>query len=162
MCAKNQYENSAPENITDALIVVVYPSWTMKNALASLINLLTLLIGITIGIILAPHLERPAHALGAEPQVALSTTPPSGPEQITPQISAGNAAVYLFLAHHIQSDELVVNGIDMLKLQQGEVNLLSRIPGVNPLELQGIVNSAKDTHLYQVAPQPKSQQPPAK
>ena len=134
----------------------------MKNALASLVNLATLLIGITIGIILAPHLEKPAHAVSAEPQAPVpaptSAATPGGPEQITPGMTVGSIGTYLLLSHHIQSDELVVNGIDLLKLHEGELDLISKLPGVNPGQVQGIVNNAKDTHLYQVAT-PK--QPPS-
>jgi len=166
MCAQNQARSTAnpnPQKIAPTAVVVIYSSWTMKNALASLVNLVTLLIGIAIGIMLAPHLEKPVKAVSAEPQASPANPSqgavPSNIEQIQPAISAGSSGFYLLLAHHIQADELVVNGVDLIKLEQGELNLLSRTLGVNPQDVQNIVNQAKDTHLYQVAT-PK-QPPPA-
>jgi hypothetical protein len=137
--------------------VLVYGLGAMKYALASLANLLTLAIGIALGVMLSPHLEKPAHAFSAAPQATAPpvTTPlaatPNGPEQISPTMTVGSIGTYLLLAHHIQSDELVVNGIDVLKLEQGEINLLARTLGINPQDVQNIVNDAKVTHVYQVA-----------
>ena len=173
MCAQNQEKSPAPvehsEKTCNGMMVVVYPFGTMKYALASFANLLTLVIGITIGIMLAPHFERPAQAVSTESQAAPSATtaqapPPSNIEQVSPTMTAGSIGSYLVLAHHVQSDELVVNGLDMMKLQQGELNLLSKIPGVYSWELSGIIKDARDTHLYQVASpkQPQPTNPPAK
>ena len=161
------------QKITDSATAVMYPSWIMKNALVSLVNLVTLLIGIGIGVMLAPHFEKgaraatgigqspPASTLPQSANIPVSPLAPSGVEQISPGLTVGSVGVYLLLSHHVQSDELVVNGIDLLKLHEGELGLLSRIPGVSPLELQGIVNSARDTHLYQVArPKPSQQSQP--
>jgi hypothetical protein len=163
------------QKAADPFVVVVYPSCTMKNALASAINLTTLLIGIAIGIMLAPHIEKPAQAGIAQSQTAApapaTSVPPqavepsnSNVEQISPVMTAGSEGIYLILAHHTQTDELVVNGLDMLKLQQGELNLLARIPGVYPWDIQNIVTDARNTHLYQVAaPKPPAPvNPPAK
>jgi hypothetical protein len=135
-------------------ISVVYPSWTMRYALTSFANLLILLVGITIGVLLAPHIEQHAQAANTDPQTtpAASLSTKEGIEQVQPSMQAGTVGFYLLLAHHTQTDELVVNGIDLLKLEQGELNLLSRIPGVYPGQIQAIVDDAKkDTHLYQVS-----------
>jgi len=66
-------------------------------------------------------------------------------------MTGGSVGVYLVLAHHVQSDELVVNGYDLLKLQQGEINLLSRF--VPAAEISNMVNSARATELYTVKAQ---------
>jgi hypothetical protein len=61
----------------------------MKYTLAAFVNLLTLAVGIAIGILLAPRLERPVHA-NADPQAAQvnqsppSTAEPAGPIQVQP------------------------------------------------------------------------------
>ena len=168
MCAQNQGETFAPvapsQKISDASIIVMYPSWTMKNALVSLVNLLTLLVGIAIGILLAPHIEKPASALSQAPSVPsdLSGQPVTDVEQIQPSMTVGTLGAYRLLTHHIQSDELVVNGIDLLKLQEGELNLLARTLGVNPQDVQNVVNQARNTHLYQVGTPGQIAKPPAK
>lgn len=122
----------------------------MKYALVSAINLAILLVGIAIGIVLSPHLEKPVAA-----QAPVATQTPAPPtsgatKKVEPQMSAGTVGVYLFLAHHIQSDELVVNGIDLLKLHQGEVNLLQKF--VPASDINKIITDAKvsESDLYQV------------
>jgi hypothetical protein len=70
-------------------------------------------------------------------------------------LTIGTIGAYQILSHHIQSDELVVNGIDLLKLEQGQFNLLSSL-GVPTSKLDQIVADARKTQLYQVG----SQAPP--
>ena len=145
----------------------------MKNALASLVNLVTLLIGITIGIMLAPHLEKQASAVSAPPaQVPPSSNPTGVPppqppgmfsaataEPIQPTMTVGSIGSYLVLAHHVQADELVVGQFNLLKLQNAELQLLARF--VPPSDIQAAVNSAREDRVYQVAPpsQPSSAPP---
>jgi hypothetical protein len=126
----------------------------MKYVAISTVNLLILLIGIVLGVMLAPHLETKVSA--AEPQLQTAPNPPAtaqggGPQKVTPMVSAGTVGFFLLLSHHIQSDELVVNGLDLLKLHQAELNLLSRF--VPASELQNAINGARvaQSDLYQVA-----------
>ena len=145
------------ETATDKHLVV-YSLWTMRYALTSFANLLILLVGITIGVFLAPHIEKPVLAVSSPQAPAPPAATPApqpvvadGVEQVQPAMQAGTVGFYLLLAHHTQTDELVVNGLDLLKLEQGELNLLSRLPGVYPGQIQGIVDGARaDTHLYQI------------
>jgi hypothetical protein len=167
MCAQNQEvfagDTGSFQKIIGATVFIVYPSATMKYALASLANLATLAIGITIGIMLAPHLEKPASARAEPSQVQPSSGglgAPTGftatvvvPEQVQPQMTTGTIGSYLLLAHHVQTDELVVNGLDVVKLEQGELNLMARTLGFNRQDVQNIVDQARTTQLYQVAPQ---------
>ena len=71
-------------------------------------------------------------------------------------IGAGSIGVYLLLSHHIQTDELVANGIDLLKLHQAEINLLSRF--VPASEITNAINEARvpEDQQYQVATQQPS------
>jgi hypothetical protein len=148
MCANRQETATDAGILPKNSVLLVYPSWTMKDTLSAFANLLTLLVGITIGVLIAPRFEKHAEAHAAYQ----SGPTDSGPEQISPVITAGSMGTNLLLVHHTQMDELVVNGIDMLKLEQGEINLLARIPGVLPGQVQSIVDdSRKDVHLYQVA-----------
>jgi hypothetical protein len=167
MCAQNQESNENQAVIIckkycSAVPCGMYRMETMKYTLGALVNLFTLAAGITIGILLAPHLEKTVQATSADSQSspANAAQPTSNtPEQITPGLTTGSMGTYLLLAHHVQSDELVVNGIDILKLEQGEINLLSTLPGVFPGSVQKIVDDARNTHLYQVA-SPKPAVPP--
>jgi hypothetical protein len=171
--ACRRYVHNMQKKNKDAVVktsvILVYSSWTMKYALVSFANLLTLAVGMTIGVVLAPHFEKQVQAVSADPQSSPSTSTTttaaaSGPEQISPTMTAGSIGAYLLLAHHVQSDELVVNGVDILKLEQGEINLLSKVPGVYPWQIQSVISDAQNTHLYQVAAPtpPAAAKPPSK
>ncbi len=132
-----------------------FASWSaiVRYAVISAINLAILLVGMALGVMLAPHIEKTASA--AHPAEQQASQPPvatSGVETANPQMTVGTVGIYLVLAHHIQSDELVVNGIDLLKLHQEEINLLSRF--VPPQDISAAIKNAKDTKLYQLPPTP--------
>lgn len=137
-------------------------SWSIlvKYAAVSAINLAILLVGVAIGVLLIPHIEQTASASRPlEPQyAAIPQTPvapaPASPKitVVTPTMSAGTIGIYLVLSHHIQSDELVVNGIDILKLNQEELNLLSKF--VSPQQIGDAINRSRATELYQVGNPP--------
>jgi hypothetical protein len=140
----------------------------MKYALASAVNLVTLLVGIAIGTLAAPHFDRSANAAAIAQVKPTTTTIPApsnftgtvtGPKitPVTPMLSGGTAAFYLLLSHHIQADEMVVNGYDLLKLQQGELNLLARtVPAADIAEV--VKNSAASEFF--TAQQNGNAQPP--
>lgn len=152
----------------ETLLHQVYVIGSMKYSFVAFINFVTLATGIAIGLIIAPRVEKTVRAKVEGVQSAPSSTPtvPNEGTQvaagapkvtpITPMMTGGSIGVYLVLAHHVQSDELVVNGYDMLKLQQGELNLLSRF--VPPAEISKIVDNAKATEIYTVKT-PASTQP---
>jgi hypothetical protein len=55
-------------------------------------------------------------------------------------MTTGTIGIYLILSHHLQTDELVVNGYDLLKLQNAELGLLSHF--VPQAEIKAAVESA--------------------
>lgn len=140
----------------------------MKYAVVSAINLAILLVGLALGLLLAPHLEKAVHA--SVPNQALPQTAAPAPNAgdsvailkttpIQPTMSAGSAAIYLVLAHQIQSDQLVVNGIDLLKLHQEELNLLSKF--VPAQEINNAVSRSKATEVFQSVNHPVPAPAPA-
>jgi hypothetical protein len=142
----------------------MYRMWTMRYALTTFANLVVLAVGIMIGVYMSPHLESRVQA-SSDPQTTPVVPTPAGntPEQITPGVTTGTFGAYLVLAHHVQSDEMVVNGLDLLKLHEGELNLLSKTLGVTQQDVQNVVNNARDTHIYQIAtPKPQSTPAPPK
>jgi hypothetical protein len=143
-------------------IAMMYALRTMRYAATSIANLLILLVGIGLGLMLAPRYDRRVEAVAQQPNTPpKQTSTLNGPEQVQPGFQVGTGAAFLMLTHHLQSDELVVNGLDMLILQQGELNLLARIPGVTANDLQPVVSNAQHTHLYQVET-PAAPKAPAK
>jgi hypothetical protein len=132
----------------------------VKYATASAINLAILLTGMGLGVMLAPHVTRTAKAGPvAEMQSAAGQNPvltppkpavPTGTKTtpVQPTMTVGTAGIYLILTHHVQSDEMVVNGVDLLKLHQEELNLLSRF--VSAQEINNAIVRSQAGELFQV------------
>ena len=161
-----QEDRFVPE---DKTLVHLYRLGIMRDGFASLVNLVTLAIGIAIGLLLAPRVERSvmagqgATATGSQPQVEVGKTIEFAGQRVTgvqPAISAGDALFYRLLSHRLQSDELVVNGYDLLALQQGELNILQRF--ATPKEISDLIaaSKAKEMFVAGTAPQPKAVVPP--
>ena len=129
----------------------------MKYALASLANLMTLAIGIAIGLILAPHVQTTVQAQAASQQ---KTEQPqsvsSGPtiKKIMPTMTAPQIGTALLLAHEIQTDRLVVNGYDIMQLHEQELNLMSRLLGMNSFQIQQAIARARASDLYTIQTEP--------
>jgi len=58
MCADRQ-DYPKTHKLEDSPVVIVYPSWIMRYVMASFANLLILMIGIMIGLLLAPKFGLP-------------------------------------------------------------------------------------------------------
>src|ERR1035438_4331100 len=84
--------------------------------LGGLLNLMTLLVGFVLGLTYSGNV----HA---------QTTPQL--QQIIPNVSTQTFGAGLILAHEIQSDSLVVNGYDILKINQNTLNYLAGQLGAN-------------------------------
>ena len=117
--------------------------------LGSFLNSATLLIGLLTGFFLGTSYSGRVHAQTA-PQL----------QEITPGITSGSFGAALVLAHEIQSDSLVVNGYDLLKMHQNTLNYLSRQLGANAADLQSVINNSKADKLYTI--KPAGTTPPAK
>jgi len=63
-------------------------------------------------------------------------------EYVTPTITAGVAGFNQVLAHQIAADQLMIQGIDILRLDENILNLL-RAKGVSLAETQKAVDEAK-------------------
>jgi len=143
----------------------------VKYTVASAINLAILIVGVVIGVMLAPRFTgttnaQPISSNAQQPPTFTQTVnqglpmPEVQPKvtPVMPGMTTGTVGIFLILAHHVQSDELVVNGYDILKLQNAELQLLSRF--VPQSEIAKAINDSKATELFTVK-QPIPQ-PPAK
>jgi hypothetical protein len=93
----------------------------MKYATGSIVNLIALLLGVLIGVTLAPRFER---NVSAQPVPTATCVDSAGVECVTPIMSVGSAAIGTLLSNRIAADQLTVNGYDVLKLQN---NMLSTL-----------------------------------
>ncbi len=149
----------------------------MKYAIASAINLIVLSLGIGIGLLVSPRLDQIViadqapgqQAPGQQPQTAPPAGPPAlAPGQttvyngvrltgITPAISAGDAGFYRLLSHHLQTDELVSNGFNVMDLHQGELNLLARL--LPKADVDAVIEGARAREMLTVATKPTQPAP---
>src|ERR1700733_12571993 len=117
----------------------------MNKALNSLLQLLTLFVGIGIGVKIAPRFD---HKVSA--QTASTSTPNDGPSVITLQnfSSSPAFAANVVLAGELQADHAVVNGYDLLKIDENIINYLGNLPVGNRTTLENIVESSKAKVRY--------------
>ena len=138
----------------------------MKYAIVSAINLAILLVGIAIGVLLTPHIEKRANAAPsdqAQPVPTAGTSSSEEPyEDVTPMVTAGSMAANTFLAHRIATDQLMVNGYDLMALEDGILNVLENKSVISYRDLDALVERAKvprPLRLKLAQPQPQPQPP---
>jgi hypothetical protein len=86
----------------------------MRDCLNSVVTLLTLLAGIMIGILIAPRMEQKVFAYPQIPTCTNSATV----ECVTPVITIDAGAIGKLLSNQIATNQVTVNGYDLLKLQK--------------------------------------------
>jgi hypothetical protein len=131
----------------------------MRNrliALGAVLNSVTLLVGLTAGFFLGTSYSGKVHA-----QVVVQTPTSPQIQDIAPTVTAPSLGANLLLAHEIQSDSLVVNGYDMLKVNQNILNYLATQLGANNAALQSIVANSRADKLYTIK-SPTAAPPPQK
>jgi hypothetical protein len=134
-------------------------SRSREFSLGNLVNLITLVIGLSIGFVAGmsyqPHANVQAQAVAP---------PTPNIEEVAPTMTVGSIGTNLMLAHEVDADQLVVNGYDVMKLQQGVINYLASRVGAEGADFQNIVNSARPATVHriklQAAPVPASITPP--
>jgi len=110
----------------------------------SLINLVTLVIGLGIGFLFGSLSHRSVHA-----QAVNAPTPQT--EDVTPAMTLGSVGTNLVLAHEVDADKVVVNGIDLLLFDQNVLKYLSRRPGAESADMENIINGSRATVLHRIA-----------
>lgn len=109
--------------------------------LGSVVNLLTLIVGLTLGFLVGTAHSTPVHAQATQQIIP-----------IQPQVIAPSLGTNLLLAHEIQTDSIVANGYDLLKMHQLTLNYLANQLGANTAAIQDIVNKSKADKLYTLKP----------
>jgi hypothetical protein len=74
-------------------------------------------------------------------------------ECVSPGLTTGSAAFNQVLAHQLAADQVMVQGIDLLKMDENILNLL-RTKGATLAEIQKVVDDAKVPKPLRLRPQP--------
>lgn len=115
----------------------------MKSAAAATINLVTLLVGIVFGILLAPKLE--TRVTAQQKSGAATCTNSETVECVAPIMTVGSAGVGTLLSNRVVTDQLVVNNYDMLILENNLITALVQRGVLPPGQAQGLIDASHPT-----------------
>jgi hypothetical protein len=127
----------------------------MDRTLSSFLQLVTLVLGIAIGVLVAPRFNKAVSAQSDVGQGAASNSSSETSPNIVyiQSYQSGPAiAATVVLAHDLQADHAVVNGYDLLKIDEGIINYLGTLPMTNPTTLNSIVSNSRATTQYRIRP----------
>jgi hypothetical protein len=126
---------------------------TMKNTIGALVILVTLLFGILIGILLAPRIEPRVYA--QQHPTAPACVNSADTECLTPIMTVGSAGIGKLVGNQIATDQLSVNGYDILKLQNNMITAMVRGGLITPDAAKALAEASHpDKYLRYQPPQP--------
>jgi hypothetical protein len=121
--------------------------------LGALLNLVTLLIGLSMGFFLGTSYSGHVYAQQLKQQVKQQV------EEIVPGVTAPSFAAAVILGHEINADSMVVRGYDLLKLHQNTLNFLGDMYPLNRAQIQQIIETSLADKVYHMKspeqPKPK-------
>ena len=120
----------------------------MTQAVNNLTQLIVLGVGIVIGVLIAPKFERHVQAEAQTPPSPGTVGPGTTVIPLTSVMSSPALAANVVLAHELEADHAVVNGYDLLLLDQNIVNYLATLPLANSSALDSIGARSKATTRY--------------
>ncbi|MGC2745011.1 MAG: hypothetical protein WA672_17680, partial [Candidatus Angelobacter sp.] len=90
---------------------------------------------------------------------------PQRVEEIQPVFTAGSAGIGILLSNRIESDTLVVNGFDVMKLNEGILNYLATRPTAERADVENIIAKSRAEVFYKIkepvpAPKPTEKKEP--
>ena len=129
-----------------------------EKTVGKLVSLTILVIGIAIGfaggIVYRP--QQDVHAQAA-PQ------PQANIQEVSPGVTTGTFGANLILAHEVATDRLIINGFDLMKMQNNILSYLALRPSAESADIQNIVNRSRADTVYKLKqPAPATQPIPEK
>jgi hypothetical protein len=115
----------------------------------SIINLAFLLVGVMIGATVVSFLffTGTAHAQSPAAKMDAKANPPQCDESrfecVSPTMTSGPAGFYQLLSHQVAADQVMVQGIDLLKLHENTLNLLKSKNILTLAEIQKVVDDSR-------------------
>lgn len=134
----------------------------LKQCLRMVSQSVLVAVGVVIGILIAPRIERSVEArqTGSVPHQSASPAPienhpsqePGAPRMIVLQSYATSGAMgtNVLLVHNLQADIAVVNGYDIMKINQQIINYLASLPVGDQRALAAIVRNSRAEEIYQI------------
>jgi hypothetical protein len=120
-----------------------------------LATLATLIIGIAIGFVGGSMYHPPQKV---EAQAVQPITPTI--QEISPGVTTGTFGANLILVHELATDHLIVNGYDVMLMQQNILNYLATRPLAERADIENIINASRSSVIYKIK-EPQPVPPPA-
>jgi hypothetical protein len=134
----------------------------MNSALNSAINLVTLLLGIGIGLLLAPRIETKVSAQTPPAATPSECVDSATVECVSPVITAGTAGFGKVLANQIATDQLTVGGYDIMKLQNNVLTALVARGAFTDTQARSLVEASHPPKQLRFRPPAAPPQAPPK
>lgn len=131
-----------------------------ERTLGKLVSLAILIVGIAVGFACGV-LYRPQQNVQAQ-----ITVPPPNVQEVSPGVTTGTFGANLILAHEVATDRLIINGYDLMKMQNNILAYLASRPMAETAEVQNIVTRSQADTVYKLKqaspPVPQNNVPPGK
>ena len=128
------------------------------KTLGKLVSLAILAVGLAIGF---------AGGVMYRPQQvqAQAATPSPNIQEVSPGVTTGTFGANLILAHEVATDRVIINGYDLMKMQQNILNYLASRPFAEKADIENIIKSSQADTVYrlkQSTPPPSAPAAPEK
>ncbi len=130
----------------DKAMLRLYLVETMKHSVIALLTLATLMVGIVLGLLIAPRFEHRVLAQNG------TGDPCSTAECITPTMTVGSAGIGTLLSNRISADQLTVNGYDVLVLQNNILSALVQNGALTAAQAKAAADQSHPAHPLRFKP----------
>jgi hypothetical protein len=119
------------------------------KTIGKLVTLAALAIGIAIGFLggVAYHPQQEVQAQAINPHAPAV-------QEVSPGVTTGTFGANLILVHEIDADHLVVNGFDLMQMQQNVLNYLATRPLAERADIENIINASRASTVYRFKQSP--------
>jgi flagellar basal body-associated protein FliL len=127
------------------------------KTLGKLVSLAILAVGLAVGFA-GGVMYRPQQAVQAQ----VANPPQPNIQEVSPGVTTGTFGANLILAHEVATDRLIINGFDLMLMNQNILNYLGSRPYNERADIQNIINNSRAATIYrlkQTVPAPST--PPA-
>jgi hypothetical protein len=125
------------------------------KTLGKLVTLATLLTGLAIGFVggIMYHPRQDVHAQ--------SVAPSPNVQEVSPGVTTNTFAANLILAHEVATDRVIINGYDLMKMENAILTYLATRPLAESADIQNIITKSRADTIYKIKqPTPPPANPP--
>jgi hypothetical protein len=114
------------------------------KTLGKLVSLAILAVGLAVGFT-GGVIYRPQQV-----QAQAAATPSPNIQEVSPGVTTGTFGANLILAHEVATDRVIINGYDVMKMQQNILNYLASRPFAERADIENIIKSSQADTVYRL------------